>query len=197
MKAKREQEILHAAMKVFSRDGFSATDVEKIAALAKVGKGTVYRHFGNKQDLFLAVVEWGLNTLNERILEATKDIEDPIERISAAIYTYMEFFEQNRRFYRVLVQDQSGGFRERVEREFKEKYFAHLHLLEEVLEKGMQLGIFKRMDVSSAALALVGSSNALIYKWLIADEEYPLKGEVRVIMDTFFWGIVQSASRGG
>ncbi|WP_370937003.1 TetR/AcrR family transcriptional regulator C-terminal domain-containing protein [Amycolatopsis sp. cg13] len=49
--------ILRGATEVFLREGYVRASVDAIAAAAGVGKQTVYGHFGNKERLFLAVVE--------------------------------------------------------------------------------------------------------------------------------------------
>ena len=49
--------ILKAATDVFLREGYTRASVDVIAQEAGVGKQTVYGHFGDKQQLFLAVVE--------------------------------------------------------------------------------------------------------------------------------------------
>ena len=49
--------ILRAATEVFLREGYTRASVDTIAVAAGVGKQTVYGHFGNKQRLFLAVVD--------------------------------------------------------------------------------------------------------------------------------------------
>lgn len=49
--------ILSAATEVFLREGYARASVDAIAQRAGVGKQTVYKHFGDKQQLFLAVVE--------------------------------------------------------------------------------------------------------------------------------------------
>ncbi|HEX4212469.1 MAG TPA: TetR/AcrR family transcriptional regulator [Candidatus Dormibacteraeota bacterium] len=49
--------ILNAATEVFLREGYTRASVDAIAEAAGVGKQTVYGHFGDKQQLFLAVVE--------------------------------------------------------------------------------------------------------------------------------------------
>lgn len=51
--AKRKAILKHAT-KLFAKEGFYDCDVQVVADLAKVGKGTVYRNFGNKRELFLA-----------------------------------------------------------------------------------------------------------------------------------------------
>jgi TetR/AcrR family transcriptional repressor of mexJK operon len=51
----KRQAILEAATEAFLHSGYAA-GVDEIAAVAGVGKQTVYRHFGDKQSLFLAAV---------------------------------------------------------------------------------------------------------------------------------------------
>src|SRR5690349_5618130 len=51
----KRQAILQAATAAFLQSGYAAS-VDAIAAAAGVGKQTVYRHFGDKQALFLAAV---------------------------------------------------------------------------------------------------------------------------------------------
>lgn len=50
----KRQAILRAALTVFLREGFAGASVDEVAATAGVGKQTVYSHFGDKEQLFLA-----------------------------------------------------------------------------------------------------------------------------------------------
>ena len=52
--------ILTAALTLFLQRGFAATRVEDIAQIAGVGKGSVYLHFRNKEELFQAVIDEGI-----------------------------------------------------------------------------------------------------------------------------------------
>ncbi len=53
----RRAEILSAATREFAARGYAGADVERIAERAGVGKGTVYRHFPRKRDLFFAALD--------------------------------------------------------------------------------------------------------------------------------------------
>ncbi|WP_166353677.1 TetR/AcrR family transcriptional regulator [Phytoactinopolyspora limicola] len=55
--ARKRQAILDAACTVFLRDGYGGTSMDNIAALARVSKQTVYKHFADKQRLFTAVID--------------------------------------------------------------------------------------------------------------------------------------------
>ena len=54
---RKRDEIMRAALDLFTRDGYERTSVDAIAAEAGVSKRTVYNHFGDKENLFLSVVQ--------------------------------------------------------------------------------------------------------------------------------------------
>lgn len=53
----RREEFLHAATEVFLSSGFSGASVDSIIAKVGGSKRTIYSYFGNKEQLFTAVVE--------------------------------------------------------------------------------------------------------------------------------------------
>lgn len=55
--ARKRDAILDAAQAVFLRDGFANANMDDLTDRAGVSKQTVYAHFGNKEALFVAVVE--------------------------------------------------------------------------------------------------------------------------------------------
>jgi TetR/AcrR family transcriptional regulator, mexJK operon transcriptional repressor len=66
----KRRTILDAATSVFLEQGYARASVDAIAAAAGVGKQTVYSHFGNKEQLFLAVVS-DARTTEEEIVAAS------------------------------------------------------------------------------------------------------------------------------
>lgn len=53
-RAVREQQMLDAAVKVFSRRGFHAASMDEIAEDAGISKPMVYAYLGTKEELFVA-----------------------------------------------------------------------------------------------------------------------------------------------
>lgn len=54
---KRRSQLIEAAMKVISKKGYAGATTEAIAKQAGLTKGALYFHFGNKEDIFFAVVK--------------------------------------------------------------------------------------------------------------------------------------------
>jgi AcrR family transcriptional regulator len=55
-RAQRREQILDAATRAFAREGYSATNLDDIAAEAGVGRVILYRHFDSKAELYRAVL---------------------------------------------------------------------------------------------------------------------------------------------
>jgi AcrR family transcriptional regulator len=86
--ARKRRAILGAATTVFLRNGYLGASMDEIAALAKVSKQTVYKHFADKERLFEEIV---VNTVNEasdpvhdevRGIEETQDLEADLRELA-------------------------------------------------------------------------------------------------------------------
>lgn len=53
----RRQQILDAAIEVFSRKGFAMATTAEIAREAEIAEGTIYNYFPSKRELFIAVIK--------------------------------------------------------------------------------------------------------------------------------------------
>lgn len=77
----KRQAILDAATAAFLRSGYAA-GVDDIADAAGVGKQTVYRHFGDKQALFLAALAAARDAVDGRKAVAVRDTGDPTKDLT-------------------------------------------------------------------------------------------------------------------
>ncbi|MEH6725029.1 MAG: TetR/AcrR family transcriptional regulator [Hyphomicrobiales bacterium] len=86
--------ILKAATDEFVAHGFSGASVNEIAAQAAINKRMLYHYFGNKEELFLAVLEAAYERIRtgERTLEL--DHLEPMQAIERLVrFSYDHFFE--------------------------------------------------------------------------------------------------------
>src|SRR5581483_5347725 len=86
--ASRREQILEAAAKLFAKYGYAETDTQFLAEQLGVGKGTIYRYFPSKRDVFLAAADRVMHKMREQIETCIKGIEDPLDLIAEAIRAY-------------------------------------------------------------------------------------------------------------
>lgn len=78
-KALTKKKILTAAIELYSERGFVEASIEDISKLASVGKGTVFLHFDNKDELMAVVLSQLLTTFDQEMEKknhAIKNIEE-------------------------------------------------------------------------------------------------------------------------
>jgi AcrR family transcriptional regulator len=105
--ARRKEDILAVATRLFAEHGYRTLDVQLIADELGIGKGTIYRHFGTKRDLFKAAIERGIRRLNERTGGAIAPDRDPLEALRDGMRHYLEFFAENPTLVELFVQERA------------------------------------------------------------------------------------------
>jgi len=67
LEKERQQNILKAAEKRFSRHGLNKTTLNEIARDLRIGKATIYHYFTTKEDLFFKTIEWEIDLYIEEL----------------------------------------------------------------------------------------------------------------------------------
>lgn len=113
LEARRRDEILTAAALVFAEVGYAVADVQLIADKLGIGKGTIYRYYPTKRELFLATVDRGLDELSARIDAVVLDpVGDPVAQFQETIRTYLRFFHERPEMVELFIQERAA-FRDR------------------------------------------------------------------------------------
>lgn len=105
--SERREAILKVATDLFYQSGYRTTDVQQIADWLGIGKGTIYRYFVSKEDLFFAAVDRAMLKMEEHIREKIKNEMDDISRIKLAIRSYVQFFRAHPEFIELFVQERA------------------------------------------------------------------------------------------
>ena len=117
---RRKEEILDAAATIFAQHGYRNTDVEYVAQALKIAKGTIYRYFPSKEELFLAAADRGMQRAGDFVDESIDRDIDPLERMAHAIRAYLTFFRLHPQYVELLIQERAE-FRDRP----RPTYFAY------------------------------------------------------------------------
>ena len=122
-----QRRILDAATEVFATRGFSAATMADVVAGSGASIGSIYHHFGGKNELFLAIFEQMANAVDRRIksaMEQAGEDADPRRIFELHVRAYLEAMWENRRLARVLTSgDTPAGFevvrRDRMQAAFR------------------------------------------------------------------------------
>jgi AcrR family transcriptional regulator len=97
----KQEKILRVALKLFAAKGYDGTSTSKIAQVAKVSEGLIFRHFKNKEGLLNAILDQGKNKAQKMYLDIL-DHKDP-KKIIASVITFPFTIDPNEFSYWKLM----------------------------------------------------------------------------------------------
>jgi AcrR family transcriptional regulator len=92
--ARNRAAVLTAAAQLFAEHGVDAVSMDQVAAAAGVGKGTIFRRFGDKSGLAVALLDARERELQEAILRGPPPLgpgADPPQRLAAFCEAYLHY----------------------------------------------------------------------------------------------------------
>ncbi|MEA2517290.1 MAG: hypothetical protein QOG16_1128 [Actinomycetota bacterium] len=108
-RARTRGALLEAAARGFSKDGYSALTLERVAAEAGYSRGALYHQFASKEELALAVVAWVEETWWPVMAPLISDADDPVEALIAVARNHAVFCRRDiARVHMVLSVEFSG-----------------------------------------------------------------------------------------
>ena len=155
-KEHRREEILNAAQKVFFEKGLQAATMDEIAEVAELSKGTLYLYYRSKEDLYLAVMVRGMETLYRMLANVISTDRPTMEHLRNLTETYYEFFNKEKNYFRMINFFLHSEFHKQVSREMLDACTVENQrtwgLVIDLLERGVSEG-FLRQELSSAETA--------------------------------------------
>jgi AcrR family transcriptional regulator len=140
--AQRHDEIFRAASRVFISRGYHAATVRAIAREANLSLGGLYAYIRTKEDILYLVFDRLTTTLRNEMRRAIEGIDDPVERIRAALLADMKTTETYQDEILLMYQETKsldrGSRRAVLSREAD-----YVGFFEEILRDGYARGVFK------------------------------------------------------
>lgn len=159
----KRDEILAAAEQEFARRDFHEVLMDDVAARAGVGKGTLYRYFPTKEELFLATVLRGLDESHGEFLSVFQEdepLDTILERCVARMLTYFSgrapLLTLLQRYEDRLPPDETAGWKRRRDEA--------VAAIVAALDRAVAAGTVRRLDTGIAADMLLGMvRTAVVY----------------------------------
>lgn len=198
----RPQELLEAALAEFVARGYAATRLEEVARRAGVSKGTLYLYYENKAELFKAVVR---KSLVANLDEAEAEIAG-FQGTSRELLAYL-LSEFTRRVsdsplsgIPKLVLAEAGNFPEIAGFYYEEVVGRGRRLVQAVLQRGMDRGEFRPMDLDYAWRVVIAPVVlGILWKHTFAALEpkgFEFERHLRSHLDLLFDGLGPLAASG-
>jgi TetR/AcrR family fatty acid metabolism transcriptional regulator len=176
--------ILRAAERVFAHRDFHEVQMDDVAAACGVGKGTVYRYFPSKRELYLAVMFDGIERLRAELAEAARTVEPPARKLERIVRRTLGYFWDRRHFF-VLIHQQEHKPDADVEEWFRQRG-KMVHIVQDVVDAAITAGQLHPVDSRIATEMLFGMMRGVNRYRTPADS---LEALVTTVVELFMHGV--------
>lgn len=151
-------DILDAAAQVFRQKGFHGASMADIAETVQLQKASLYHHVSSKQEILLALLDRGLEMLFEQIDGIAKQPLPADEKLRKMVQVYLRLLAENSDLSSVLLFEHRSLEPAQHKRHIPNRDRFEF-LWRDVLEEGIQSGLFSCPDTALAVRALMGILN--------------------------------------
>jgi len=161
--------IFDAAIEVFAESGFDQAKMDDIAKAAGVAKGTIYYHFKSKEELFVGLMNEGVQKLIDRARRNMELHASPTDQLLGLVENQIRFYVQNGKLAKLLLSEAFGTKTRQLQ--FRIKIGEYLQLIEKVIDEGNRIGEFRVRHVPEAASAIFGAASVVVLQKLYSMDE--------------------------
>ncbi|MDG3010256.1 TetR/AcrR family transcriptional regulator [Rhodococcus sp. D2-41] len=165
-RAVREQQMLDAAVEVFSRSGFHDTSMDSIAKQAEISKPMLYLYYGSKDELFAACIHRESRRFIDAVASGSDPKLTPKEQLRTIIVAILGFVSEHRQSWRVLYREATA------DSSFAKEVFANRGRIVEMVATLLRSSTRDPepgQDFDLMATALVGAGEAVANR--VAEQE--------------------------
>lgn len=112
----RKEDILKAALDCFTDAGYIETGIADICNSSGASVGSVYHHFGSKEQIASALYIEGIMDYQNGLLEALENEADPEAGVKRVVEYHLQWVEKNINWARFLFQKRHESFMENAEK---------------------------------------------------------------------------------
>lgn len=193
-KSDREREILLAATRLFAREGFAQTDVQHIADAVGIGKGTVYRTFGNKECLFIAAARYARARVMDEVDAAAAVALDPLDHWRRGLKAFLQFFDENPDVVELLIEERAVSRGQRVAT-FFDNQGPRSERWRKVFRQLMETGVIRELPIDQLEQAISRYLFGTLFVNYFAGRPQPLAPQFDSMFDILLHGLASCEVR--
>ncbi|TGE36383.1 TetR/AcrR family transcriptional regulator [Desulfosporosinus fructosivorans] len=196
MEAQREgkfDRILDAAIDAFAESGFYQCPVSRIAQLAGVAEGTIYLYFKNKEEVLIQIFQERMGAFITNMRGELSREETTEAHLRTIVRLHFSYMEQNRSLA-IVSQLELRQSNPRIRQAINGPLLEYFHLIEEVIQQGIEREEVPQTDPWVARQMIFGSLDEATTDWVLARNPRTLMSAVEPLL-TLFKGALRLKNR--
>ncbi len=161
----RRNQILDAARQLLFSLGIENVSISRISKKAQLGVGTIYFYFKNKEEIFIALQEEGIELLFsmiQQVLENKLGLDEKLVQVAEAYYDFSQNQPEYFNIINCFLSSARIYFPEKQKKEIDLTGKKILKVIEHILLEGVESGFFQEQDPRKFSIMFWGTIHGLI-----------------------------------
>ena len=189
----RQTQIIETVLALAAQHSPGQITTQEIANVIGVTQGALFRHFPNKESIWLAAIEWVENELLNTLEAAAKQAASPLDGLRQVFFSHIGFVIARpgvpRLIFNELQQPSDSAIKAAV-RQLLQRYRQLVSGLIVAAAEDKEIG--RNIDVSAAATLFVGSIQGLVMQSMLADNVQAMRQTAEQIFPLFLHSLKES-----
>lgn len=187
-----KKRIIEATKKAIIKRGLQEIKISDVAREAKIGKGTVYLYFKDKQQVFIVLIDSFFDEADEFIKRAKKTKGNGLKKLNKFVELDLNFYEKNRKLFNVLGED-VGSFSKMLDKKRRttifKRYFQIIDSIASLIKICKKEGFIGKITAREGTLILLSIIHAYAGQRIHGLSKRALKKEKGKIIQIFLRGV--------
>lgn len=193
LSAELADQIFDAAMVVFAERGFVRAKVEEVAEAAGLARATIYYHFRTKRDLYVFLLQRGIEQMAAHVEGEVAGIEDSRDALVRLVEAHVDFFARYQAFTQVVLLE---TWRIDPEADITPEGILapDLAVVGRVLQKAQRDKVVKKLDQGVLVSSFFGLVAAAAIYFSSYRTEFPHKQMKEALVEIFLHGVLRESN---
>jgi TetR/AcrR family fatty acid metabolism transcriptional regulator len=183
--SKRQQEIIETAGKILIEKGIKGLTTKNLAIEMEFSESALYRHFKNKEDIVILLLDYLGNNIKERLDTILEKESNSIDKLQKIFNSQFQFFSHNPHFVVAVLSEGLFDESEKINQTIMKIITYKTQLISTIIEQGKQNNeITKEIETQDIVHIIIGTFRMMMLKWKFSKFNIDLITEGNKILTT-------------
>ena len=192
LQTQRKEQILDAALHVLVQNGYEQARMDDVVQSSNLSKGAIYWYYKSKKEMYLDLVNFWVKRYSVILNHIVEEEASPSCQLKDLFQFFIDQYETDPQPFAALTEFWSMAQKDDEFNTKLQKVYTHfLELIEDIIQRGVQSGEFKKLDIRMTALSIMVNIESINWFTLFDTHGVSVKEYMQTITDFILAGILK------